>query len=214
METLFRHHSDHSPLLLKCKGEVPERQTRPVRFQAAWLTHNDFPAVVQKAWRQGNNFVPISLKRVQKDAQEFNSKTFGNIFKHKRALEARMRGVQRTLEHLDILNLAMLEKDLHKEYNEVLKQEEILWYQKSREKWVKLGDRNAKFFHTQTIVRRRNKIQGMNIANESWCTEPDTLKWEVKDFFLNLFQADSYVDVTHLQVSTMPFLHEVGCCYS
>lgn len=99
---------------------MPERNARPFRFQASWLTHNDFPKVVHKAWQHGNHFVPSSLKQVQKDAQEFNSKTFGNIFKRKRALEARMRGVQGALEHSDILNLAMLEKELHKEYNDVL----------------------------------------------------------------------------------------------
>lgn len=101
--------------------------------------------MVQQAWRNGLPLVPAKLHKVQKDAQEFNSKIFGNIFKRKRALEARMRGIQRTLECSDILNLAMLEKELHKEYNDVLKQEELLWYQKSREKWVKFGDKNTKF---------------------------------------------------------------------
>jgi len=42
----------------------------------------------------------------------------------------------------------MTEASLQKEYNDVLRQEEILWYQKSRENWVKLGDRNTSFFHT------------------------------------------------------------------
>lgn len=184
VEVLFRHHSDHSPLLLRCKGDVPDREKRPFPFQAAWLTHEDFPRVVQKAWQQGNHIIPHSLSRVQKDAQEFNSKTFGNIFKRKRSLEARMTGIQRTWQNSDILNLAMLERELHKEYSEVLKQKELLWYQKFREKWVKLGDRNTKFFHTQTIVRRRrNKIQGMFIENDSWCTDSDTLKGEARKFF-------------------------------
>lgn len=82
---------------------------------------------------------------VQREAQDFNSRVFGNIFKHKRSLEACLRGIQCTLEHTDIPNLAMLERDIHKEYNEVLKQEEILWYQKSRENglnWV-IGIRNS-----------------------------------------------------------------------
>lgn len=39
-----------------------------------------------------------------------------------------------------------LEGDLQRECNDVLKQEEMLWYHKSREKWVRLGDRNTKFF--------------------------------------------------------------------
>lgn len=128
VETLFMHHLDHSPLLLRCTGEVLDRKNRPFRFQAAWLTHGDFSRVVHNAWHQGNHIVSQSLNHVQKYAQEFNSKTFGNIFRRKRSLEARMIGIQRTLQHSVIPNLAMLEKELHKEYNEVLKQEELLWY--------------------------------------------------------------------------------------
>lgn len=152
VENLFRHQSDHSHMLLRCNGEVPSKKDRPFRFQASWLTHKDFPQMVQKAWRNGHNLVPTCLSRVQRDAQEFNSKVFGNIFKRKRALESRLWGIQRTLEHTEILNLAMLEKDIHKEYNEVLKQEELLWYKKSREKWVKLGDRNTTFFHILKLL--------------------------------------------------------------
>lgn len=82
------------------------------------------------------------------DTLEFNSKTFGNIFKRKRILENRIQGIQHALESTDSLGLIHLEADLQKEFNEVLKQEELMWFQKSREKWVKLGDCNTKFFHT------------------------------------------------------------------
>jgi hypothetical protein len=55
------------------------------------------------------------------------------------------------LKMVDSTHLIMTEASLQKEYNDVLKQEEILWYQKSRENWVKLGDRNTEFFpHTDT----------------------------------------------------------------
>lgn len=49
-------------------------------------------------------------------------------------------------------DLIKLEYKLQKEYNEVLKQEELLWYNKSCEKWVKFGDLNTKLFRAQIIV--------------------------------------------------------------
>lgn len=205
VENLIRHHFDHHPMLMTCKGEIPQKINRPFRFQAAWLTHKQFPWVVHNAWIKGNYMVTASLGNVQKDAQEFNSKVFGNIFNRKRTLEARMKQVQRTLEHSDIPNLAMLETELQRVYNEVLKQEELLWYQKSREKWVRFRDRNTKFFHTQTIVRRRrNKIQGMFIEDGSWNTDPDVLKHEATSFFKNLFTNDSTIDLSALQVPFAP----------
>lgn len=172
VENLCRLHSDHCPILLRCSSVVAERSTRPFRLQAAWINHEAFPQVVQRAWSKGNNMIYNCLEKVREDALVFNTDVFGNIFKRKRTLESRIKGIQRSLERADILSLVLLEADLRKEYNDVLKQEEMLWYPKSREKWVKMGDRNVKFFHTQTIVRRkRNIIHGLYIDNNVWCSD-------------------------------------------
>ena len=64
----------------------------------------------------------------------------------------------------------------------------MLWYQKSREKWVKLGDRNTSFFHAQTIVRRRrNRVEGAFIDGDIWCTDGEILKHEANKFFQNIY---------------------------
>jgi len=78
----------------------------------------------------------------------------------------------------------MTEASIQQEYNDVLKQEEILWYQKSRENWVKLGDRNTSFFHTQTLVRRkRNKLQGLFLENGQWNSDDVILQAEAINYF-------------------------------
>lgn len=41
--------SDHNPILLKLHAPPPPAANRPFHFQAAWLTHPDFHAVVDKA---------------------------------------------------------------------------------------------------------------------------------------------------------------------
>ncbi|KHN28376.1 hypothetical protein glysoja_044548, partial [Glycine soja] len=112
---------------------------------------------------------------------------FGNIFKRKRQLQAWIQGVHRVLDVRVYASLVSLEKELEKLYNDVLYQKEVLWYQKSRERWVKLGNKNTKFFHTQiTIKRRRNRIYGLMI-NGNWRTEKEVLKRKVMLYFKSLF---------------------------
>ncbi|XP_019462952.1 PREDICTED: uncharacterized protein LOC109361876 [Lupinus angustifolius] len=137
--------------------------------------------VVHEAWLKGNVDVVEGLHRVREDAIQFNNNTFGNIFQRKRRVKARIRGVQlRLLDFVD-RHLVRLDIQLRREYNNILKQKELLWFLKSREQWVKFGDRNTKFFHTQTIIRRkRNNIHGLFLEDGSWCTDLEPLRREVQ----------------------------------
>jgi hypothetical protein len=113
---------------------------------------------------------------------------FGNIFARKKEVEARLRGIQRALENIDSANLMRLQKELLTSYENILFQEETLWYQKSREQWIKLGSRNTAFFHAQSIIRRkRNKIHGIRLTSGEWCTDPEIMKIEALNYFKGLF---------------------------
>lgn len=66
---------------------------------------------------------------------------------------------------------------------------------KIREQWVRFGDRNTKFFHTQAIVRRRrNKVHGLLLSNGDWCTDLLVLKEETISFFKDLFSSQENYD--------------------
>ncbi|XP_016199953.1 uncharacterized protein LOC107640962 [Arachis ipaensis] len=135
-EVLARLHSDHCPLFTRCK--IAERATKghhPFRFQAAWMTHPLFKNVVHTAWNKRAPDVVKCLLEVQKDATSFNKKVFGNIFVKKMELERLLNDVQITLESQEDQQPRIKEQVLHQELNDVLLQEELLWYQKSREQW-------------------------------------------------------------------------------
>ena len=83
------------------------------------------------------------------------------------------------MDHSPTLNIITLEENLQKEYREILKREELIWFQKSCEDWIRSGYRNTKFFHTQTIVRRhRNSIHNLKLDDGTWCSDANILKAE------------------------------------
>nr|KYP36272.1 hypothetical protein KK1_042629 [Cajanus cajan] len=103
---------------------------------------------------------------------EWNKTMFRNIFYLKRRLLRRLQGITRELLRGPNNFLEKLQVELWAELDLVLKREEILWFQKSRCKWLKLGDKNTRYFHGATIVRRRkNRILKLKNDNDEWVTE-------------------------------------------
>jgi len=95
------------------------------------------------------------LKFLKFQLKNWNKEIFGNIFTAQQHLNQKMKDLQQLIikdgykeEHLE------QEKQLLNQIEERNKQEEILWKQKSRIRWLKEGERNTKFFHSTTIQRR------------------------------------------------------------
>ncbi|XVF31294.1 hypothetical protein REPUB_Repub16aG0133600 [Reevesia pubescens] len=124
--------SDHCPVLLQIsKGGFRNAICRPFRFEAAWLTHDSFSSFIEERWRKDES-LHENLKAFTPAIKEWNTSVFGNNFTRKKKLLARLEGVQRNLETRPNKFLYKLENELLVEYNEVLMQEELLWFQKSR----------------------------------------------------------------------------------
>lgn len=76
----------------------------------------------------------------------------------------------------------------------------MLWYKKSRENWVKFGDKNSSFFHAQTIIRRKkNRIHMLQLPNGNWSSDADTLQQEEQDFFKKQFCSAQHQQNRHFQ---------------
>eukprot|EP00253_Pinus_taeda_P005412 PITA_05412 len=164
--------SDHWPTELHW-NRPGNNIKRPFRFETFWFSHPDFKDFIQKIWQNSNPTAPTKMARFQKklkmlkaEIKRWNTNTFGNILKEKeRIIEGIKQTQQKIILEGHTEELAQKEQDLENKLLAREEQEEVLWRQKSRIRWLKEGEKNTKFFHRSTIQRRmRNNIS--QIINE------------------------------------------------
>ncbi|KAF7822605.1 ribonuclease H [Senna tora] len=166
VHNLFNSYSDHNPIGLFCRDNHPSKQDRPFRFEAAWAHHPGFYNVVKFAWESCVQNVPLRLSTVKSHALWFNKNVFGNIFQRKKKLKARLNGIQKSLDNSPSTFLTNLQRDLRKQLEETLAQEELLWFQKSREQWVKFDDGAPMTHITIHNHPKINEQDALNITGE------------------------------------------------
>lgn len=155
---LPQYKSDHRPLLVKFSSQRrPNRHRRPFRFEAAWLTHEHFDQFLRNTWDHYPDWVP-RMQHFQQAVKDWNKNTFGNIFIRKREILRRLNGISRALARGPNDFLENVQSQLWDEYEAMVVREEILWFQKSRCKWLAFGDKNSKYFHGITKIRRRKNF--------------------------------------------------------
>lgn len=127
---LPRVSSDQSPILITTNATTRGVENRSFKFNVAWLTHPEFLKVVGESWNTNAEVEENKITLAQR-LSEWNKNSFGNIFQRKRRVLARLQGIQRNMCTNPRPDLMKLEKKLRKEFEEILSQEELLWFQRS-----------------------------------------------------------------------------------
>ncbi|RVW31827.1 putative ribonuclease H protein [Vitis vinifera] len=132
-------------------------------------------------------FENMWLKAEGAKLKEWNRNSFGRVeYRKNTALEqmeywdAKEKTSRLSLEELEARNEAK------EEYKKWVLLEEITWRQKSREVWLKEGDRNTGFFHKMANAhRRRNNVDRIKI-NGVWLTEENDIREGIANAFKTL----------------------------
>nr|GMD52524.1 ribonuclease H [Ipomoea batatas] len=175
---LPRLSSDHAPLLICLIEGSGDHRRAGFKFQAAWLTSPQLSEVVRTTWRKGTG-LQDNIARMTAEFTKWNKEVFGNIKHRKNVVLTRLGGIQKSLSTRHHGGLVKHEKRLTEEYHEILYQEELMWFQHSREDWIVSGDRNTAYYHAvATIKKAQNKVQS------------EILKAHVRRYYINMFTSE------------------------
>ncbi|KAG5553365.1 hypothetical protein RHGRI_011291 [Rhododendron griersonianum] len=205
--SLPRPISDHIPILLD-SGGIRQGSTS-FRFENMWLSSEGFVDRVSKWW--GNYSIlgtpsyvlAKKLKLLKEDLHKWNSEVFGRLEFQK----AKCIG---DIQHWDgeeqIWVLTEEEKVLRnyakEEFGKIAKFEEISWRQKSRNLWLKEGERNTRFFHRMANCNRRNNFIGKIKIGDSILERDEEMRTGIANFYEGLF---TETGASRLRVDDMNF---------
>ena len=184
---------DHNPILFDTYIERSFGRW-PFRFEAIWTKDKSSTEVVERAWQtnvEGSHAFQLAKKFqiVKREFLKWNKEHFGQIRTHIKELERKievLQGMDPTTEVVEA------EAALCLELNDWLEREELKWRQKSREIWLKEGDKNSRFFHISTLVRRRRNFIGeIKLEDRQWIQSRTKIDRYFATNFQNPFQSSN-----------------------
>ncbi|KAM6553278.1 hypothetical protein CsatB_014040 [Cannabis sativa] len=147
--------SDHAPIILDThlfatKGFIP------FRFYEAWTWESSCRGEIERAWccpsTEATTALVRNVSNTRKALQGWKKKIQGVTDTDIKAMEKRLEWIQQQPISTDLKREeALIQDQLIISWSK----QESMWRQRSRETWLALGDRNTKFFHTATNIRRR-----------------------------------------------------------
>ncbi|XP_023645887.1 uncharacterized protein LOC111832631 [Capsella rubella] len=182
--------SDHKPLLSTMVKKVGSRKKAFI-FDKRWIGKEGLKEAIEDGWKRSGYQENLTfmdkvgncrnaLSRWRKLQVPFGRDLIEDL-KSKLAVAQGDDGSDPELIH-----------DLSMRLRTAYQEEEVYWQQKSRNRWMRVGNRNSKFFHAQTKNRRaRNRIIGLYNKDDVWHTEERDLYLIASDYFSDLFKSSN-----------------------
>ncbi|KAL5559955.1 hypothetical protein UlMin_036166 [Ulmus minor] len=190
--------SDHRPLLVELLradersnfGKIWQRGR--FHFEEDWADEEECSNIIKNHWNHSSmcnlDGVANKLRLCATDLEGWNMESFSRLKMQVRKAKAAFDSLDKNLSNHNWKEHQCLEKAL----DALRYKEEGYWRQRSKDSWLKCGDRNSKFFHRKASARKsKNSITGLVDSNGIWCVEEEGIAQIIENYFNTLFSSSS-----------------------
>ncbi|MBA0729024.1 hypothetical protein Golax_022433, partial [Gossypium laxum] len=169
VQHLVHSFSDHCPLLIDTNKEDKRRTKSRSKFEAWWILEDSFVDEAKHIWKTASGEFLKKLEILKRGLENWARQIRRNKKWKKEILIAKLsKLIEAERDHINLAEMI----DTKIQLNFEIKKEERYWEQKAKLNWLKLGDRNTYFFHSQATQRRKKNLIN-KLQNDSG--------WETKD---------------------------------
>ncbi|KAM0841811.1 hypothetical protein ACQ4PT_058773 [Festuca glaucescens] len=215
VEYIATEESDHAALLIRVADDATSnlrQQPRGFCFEEMWTKHEEYDEMIKAAWEKGAGTGPgigglwERLHEMTRDMQRWSYEVFGSVRAEIKSLRSKLE-LARTaaLATKSVMEVSAFEKRLH----ELYEREEIMYRQRSRQEWLKAGDRNTKFFQNRASHRKRkNTVRALRKDDGSICNTNEGMRELALAFYHSLYQSEGSVHADRILHLIEPFVDE------
>ncbi|XP_074354363.1 uncharacterized protein LOC141693242 [Apium graveolens] len=184
--------SDHMPLFLEPNRLVYVPKVKKFRFENAWIREEQCLKVVQESWNQteGKSIVD----KVEYCCLKLEEWGGGRMQEVRKQIQECRRIMRQFRSRRDSSGVRKYD-EARWEFLKLLEQQEVYWKQRSKQFWLREGDKNTKFFHKYATGRRKNnQIKKLKDKNGVWTDSKEGIQQVVTEYFMELFTTASMGD--------------------
>ncbi|KAF7139019.1 hypothetical protein RHSIM_Rhsim07G0114000 [Rhododendron simsii] len=204
--------SDHNPLLINTNFSLNKIQ-RPFRFESLWTTEDECHCIIAKAWNHtfvGSEMFQLckKLRGCKDDLKVWHRNNFDDLRFQIAILRDQLVGIQKENEVRFNADNYVKEKVMITKLEDLWQKEAMFWHQRSRVNWLKMGDKNTRFFHLSTIHRRqRNQVAKLKDEYGNWHVDKECIAGVIKGHFEKLYSPPQSRDIEDIISLIDPVVH-------
>ncbi|KAL0327086.1 UNVERIFIED_CONTAM: hypothetical protein Sangu_1786600 [Sesamum angustifolium] len=187
--------SDHKVVLIRLKTErvFSKSKSKPWRFEAAWLQSPQCEQVVERGWRSplhigSSNGISSQLEYCREQLRSWSKLTF-------QVDKRRIQHLEKRLAHIFSGSMTTERQEeassIRKELEQIAAYNETTWRQRSKDLWLREGDRNTHFFHQRASHRfQTNLIRKIRGDDGQWIETEEGIQNYIEGYFQKVFASN------------------------